>query len=214
MTDESQSAEPEEKFEEAIIPEEDFREAIAACCRDPDRDRYFKMAPPGAKLFIGLCFYSAHFGDKIDPRLYAECQAEIEPSLTVNDLTYLIRFERDKGTKEYLRELLARREAEAVEEEIVPPEPPESPESPELPEPIVKLIAPSTRRVYPKGPPPEFWEDVRARRKRSAFLPAVKVAAILVLLLGGLFSLYFVYKAVWGASEQEPIIADLAPAKR
>ena len=27
-------------------------------------------------------------------------------------------------------------------------------------------------------------------------------------MLGGLFSLYFVYKAVWGASEQEPIIAD------
>ena len=89
----------EEREDEAIIPEEDFREAIAACCEDPQLERYFRLAPPGAKLFIGLGFYSTHFGDRVDPRQYAECQAEIEPSLTVNDLKYLIRFEDDKGTR-------------------------------------------------------------------------------------------------------------------
>ena len=83
----------EEREDEAIIPEEDFREAIAACCEDPQLKRYFRLAPPGAKLFIGLGFYSTHFGERVDPRQYAECQSEIEPSLTVNDLKYLIRFE-------------------------------------------------------------------------------------------------------------------------
>ena len=101
----------EEREDEAIIPEEDFREAIAACCEDPYLKRYFRLAPPGAKLFIGLGFYSTHFGDRVESRLYAECQAEIEPSLTVNDLKYLIRFEDDKSTKNYLRKLLVQREA-------------------------------------------------------------------------------------------------------
>ena len=58
----------EEREDEAIIPEEDFREAIAACCEDPQLKRYFRLAPPGAKLFIGLGFYSTHFGDRVDPR--------------------------------------------------------------------------------------------------------------------------------------------------
>lgn len=105
----------EEDRGEAIIPEEDFREAIAACSEDPLLKRYFTLAPPGAKLFIGLGFYSTHFGDKVDPRQYAECQAEIEPALTVNDLKYLIRFEEDKNTKRYLRGLLEKREAEEAE---------------------------------------------------------------------------------------------------
>ena len=216
MSEKHQDAETEEDLvEDSIIPEEDFREAIAACRQDPELDLYFKMAPRGAKLFIGLVFYSTHFGDKVDPRQYAECQAEIEPALTITDLTYLIRFERDKETKKYLRALLAQRKAEAVEVETVPPEQPaplEQPaqlESPAPSEPVVTLIAPPTRRVYQKGPPPEFWADVRAKTKRSVFLPALKGASILVLLLGGLFALYFAYKAVWGRAEQEPSVADV-----
>ena len=113
----------EEERGEAIIPEEDFREAISACCEDPQLKRYFTLAPSGAKLFIGLGFYSTHFGDKVDPRQYAECQAEIEPALTANDLKYLIRFEDDKNTKRYLRGLLEKREAEEnnqEEQEAVP----------------------------------------------------------------------------------------------
>ena len=100
---------------DAIIPESDFREAIAACCRDPQLNRMFRQAPAGAKLFIGLGFYSTHFGDRVVPAQYAECLAEIEPALTANDLRYLVRFERDKQTKAYLKDLLARREKEAEE---------------------------------------------------------------------------------------------------
>lgn len=113
----------ENRNSEAIIPEDDFREAIAACCLDPLLKRYFTMAPSGAKLFIGLGFYSTHFGDKVDPKQYAECQAEIEPALTVNDLNYLIRFEEDKNTKQYLRRLLAQRQEEDPTDEA-PQEPP------------------------------------------------------------------------------------------
>lgn len=113
----------EDRNSEAIIPEDDFREAIAACCLDPLLKRYFTMAPSGAKLFIGLGFYSTHFGDKVDPKQYAECQAEIEPALTVNDLNYLIRFEEDKNTKQYLRRLLAQRREEEPAD-AAPQEPP------------------------------------------------------------------------------------------
>ena len=100
----------EEEETSAIIPEKDFREAITACCEDPQLRRYFRLAPPGAKLFIGLGFYSTHFGDNVDQHQYAECQAQIEPALTVTDLKYLIRFEATKVTKRYLRQLLACRE--------------------------------------------------------------------------------------------------------
>ena len=106
MSDEAQNEGP-------IIPEEDFCEAIAACRQDPELDRYFRLAPKGARLFIGLGFYSTHFGEKTDKTQYQACLAEIEPSLTPKDLKYLIRFERDAKTKEYLRDLLKRREAEA-----------------------------------------------------------------------------------------------------
>ena len=180
MTDESQSAEPEEEFEEeAIIPEEDFREAIAACRRDRELDRYFKMAPPGAKLFIGLGFYSTHFGDRVDPRQYAECQAEIEPALTVNDLKYLIRFERDQGTKKYLRGLLARHEAEAVEEVPVQPEPVDAP------------IVPPKRKRRKVVPVPDLLSEGRPEAGTGAIPPVLKIAAVLALLLGGALALYF-----------------------
>lgn len=106
MSDEAQNEGP-------IIPEEDFCEAIAACRQDPELDRYFRLAPKGARLFIGLGFYSTHFGEKTDKAQYQACLAEIEPSLTPKDLKYLIRFERDAKTKEYLCDLLKRRETEA-----------------------------------------------------------------------------------------------------
>ena len=206
MTDESQSVEPEEEFEEeAIIPEEDFREAIAACRRDRELDRYFKMAPSGAKLFIGLGFYSTHFGDKVDPRQYAECQAEIEPALTVNDLKYLIRFERDKNTKKYLRELLAQREAEVVPEEPaqVDVPPPESGDTP---------IAPPKRKVRRKLPAPTLRaEDAPAERDNSVSLP-LKVAAALAFLLLGVVALYFSQRASDRPSEPTPSVAAVDPS--
>ena len=207
MTDESQSVEPEEEFEEeAIIPEEDFREAIAACRRDRELDRYFKMAPPGAKLFIGLGFYSTHFGDKVDPRQYAECQAEIEPALTVNDLKYLIRFERDKNTKAYLRGLLAQRAAEAIPEEPasvnVPP-----PESVDVP------IAPPKRKIRRKTPTPMLRaEDAPAEKDSSLSLP-LKVAAVFVFLLVGALALYFSQRGSDRPSEPTPSVAAIDPSE-
>ena len=46
--DNDRSLEEEADEEESIIPEEDFREAIAVCRKDPQLNRYFEMAPPGA----------------------------------------------------------------------------------------------------------------------------------------------------------------------
>ena len=148
MSEKRQSAVPEEELvEEAIIPEEDFREAIAACRQDPELDLYFKMAPRGAKLFIGLVFYSTHFGDKVDPRQYAECQAEIEPALTITDLTYLIRFERDKETKKYLRAILAQRKLELSSDGIEPAAPISSLPPPTSPRLIPRSLGRNRRRA-------------------------------------------------------------------
>ena len=165
----------EEREDEAIIPEEDFREAIAACCEDPQLKRYFRLAPPGAKLFIGLGFYSTHFGERVDPRQYAECQSEIEPSLTVNDLKYLIRFEDDKGTRHYLRRLLAKRE-EAQESPV--PE-----EQQPLPVSADAIPVPRRRRRRKASSAGLRWI---LRKDAVRWLPlACKAAALVAVLLGG-----------------------------
>jgi len=170
--------EEEADAEESIIPEEDFREAIAVCRQDPQLNRYFEMAPPGAKLFIGLGFYSTHFGDKVDPRQYAECQSEIEPSLTPNDLKYLIRFERDKNTKQYLRELLAQREAEETAAEEAPAATPDA--TPSLPK-------RKRRRKIPKA---DLQAEAASEEQDAGIPIPFKIAAIVALLLGGAFVLY------------------------
>lgn len=172
----------EETEGEAIIPEEDFREAIAACCEDPQLKRYFTLAPTGAKLFIGLGFYSTHFGDRVDPKLYAECQAEIEPALTANDLKYLIRFEDDRNTKQYLRTLLAKREEEEAagqkdEEEGVA-------YSAEDPIPV-----PRRRRCRRETSSAVQWA---MRGDRARILPILlRGAALMAILLGGVALVYF-----------------------
>ncbi len=170
--------EEEDDVEESIIPEEDFREAIAVCRKDPQLNRYFEMAPPGAKLFIGLGFYSTHFGDKVDPRQYAECQSEIEPSLAPNDLKYLIRFERDKNTKQYLRELLAQREAEESAAEEAPAETPDAP---------LSLPKRKRRRKIPKA---DLQAEAASEEPGAGIPIPFKIAAIVALLLGGAFVLY------------------------
>ena len=170
--------EEEADVEESIIPEEDFREAIAVCRKDPQLNRLFEMAPPGAKLFIGLGFYSTHFGDKVDPRQYAECQSEIEPSLTPNDLKYLIRFERDKNTKQYLRELLAQREAEESAAEEAPAETPDAP---------LALPKRKRRRKIPKA---DLQAEAASEEPDAGIPIPFRIAAIVALLLGGAFVLY------------------------
>ena len=190
MTDE------DETNGEAIIPEEDFREAIAACRQDPLLDRYFKLAPQGAKLFIGLGFYSTHFGDKVDPRQYAECQAEIEPALTETDLKYLIRFEEDKATKRYLRGLLARREEEARLQGAPAEEPAPIRVSPdEIP------AVPRRRRVKRASASGLQWI---MRKDAVRWLPfACKSAALLAVLIGGGVFLAQNWHRL-GATDEEP----------
>ena len=175
--------------EEAIIPEEDFREAIAACSLDPLLERYFRLAPPGAKLFIGLGFYSTHFGDKVNPAQYAECQAEIEPALTINDLKYLIRFEDDKNTKKYLRGLLLQREAEAAAQELHV-EPTQGEPSMSQPAQVgADYIPPVPRRRRRRGS--ERALQWMLRKDSVRWLPLIgKAAAVLAVLLGGAVFVY------------------------
>lgn len=90
-----------------IIPEKDFREAIKACRKDPELDRYFKFAPQAARRFIGLGFYSTHFGERADKERYEAYLAKVEPTLKEADLKYLIRFEPDKDIRAHLKDLLA-----------------------------------------------------------------------------------------------------------
>ena len=170
--------EEEADVEESIIPEVLLREAIAVCRKDPQLNRLFEMAPPGAKLFIGLGFYSTHFGDNVDPRQYAECQSEIEPSLTPNDLKYLIRFERDKNTKQYLRELLAQREAEESAAEEAPAETPDAP-----------LALPKRKRRR-KIPMADLQAEAASEEPDVGIPIPFRIAAIVALLLGGAFVLY------------------------
>ncbi len=175
----------EEREDEAIIPEEDFREAIAACCEDPLLKRYFQLAPTGAKLFIGLGFYSTHFGDKVDPRQYAECQAEIEPALTIVDLKYLIRFEEDRNTKRYLKGLLAQREAEEGDETATPAEteaPPGSKPADDIP-PVPR------RRLRRRNAVAGLQWALRKDRVRLLTFLA-RAAVLAVLLAGGAVFLY------------------------
>ena len=201
---------------EAIIPEEDFREAIAACCEDPLLERYFKLAPRGAKLFIGLGFYSTHFGDKVDPRQYAECQAEIEPALTANDLKYLIRFEEDKATKRYLRGLLERVEdaadggGESVEENAQQPtsdvqrstEEVAIAQSSTLNE---EIPIPRRRRVRRASSSGLQWI---MRRDTVRWVPFVcKTAALLAILIGGVVFVVMNWHRMMGLAEHKDEVA-------
>ena len=231
MADETHILNPEEEAapeveQESVIPEEDFREAIAACRQDPQLNRLFEMAPPGAKLFIGLGFYSTYFAGKVDPHQYAQCQAEIEPALTPDDLRYLIRFERDKATKQYLCELLAQRKAEetseaeiaaAEEEEAVTEEPPPKPSKGLLRSPLKRQDrtpppaeqAPPAERAFP-----QVWNKAQAASAKSPrgisikfdidFAGLFKFAAQVAIVLGGAFALYVALRPSAPQPEEEP----------
>ena len=201
-----------EREDEAIIPEEDFREAIAACCEDPLLQRYFQLAPTGAKLFIGLGFYSTHFGDKVDPRQYAECQAEIEPALTIVDLKYLIRFEEDRNTKRYLKGLLAQRETEEGNQTAVPAETEASPE----PEPIDNIPPVPRRRLRRRNAVAGLqWALRKDRVRLLTFL--LRAAVLAVLLAGGAVFLYLnrdrINIDLWRPNAAPPESATVAKAQ-
>ena len=239
MADETHILNPEEEAapeveQESVIPEEDFREAIAACRKDPQLNRLFEMAPPGAKLFIGLGFYSTYFAGKVDPRQYAQCQAEIEPALTPEDLRYLIRFERDKATKQYLCELLAQRKAEetseaeiaaaAEEDKTVAEEPPPKPSKGLLRSPLKRQDrtppptehAPPAERAFP-----QVWNKAQAASAKSPrgisikfdidFAGLFKFVAQVAIVLGGAFALYVALRPSAPQPEEGPQ-AETTPA--
>ena len=93
-----------------VIPEEDFAKAISECRKDPCMDALFTHAPQGAKLFIGLLFYTQYFGENIDEEQYQAAFMDVETSLTPNDIDYLLRNDIDTETKDYLRGLLVQKE--------------------------------------------------------------------------------------------------------
>ena len=106
---EENKAEPE-----GLIPAEDFAKAIAECRKDPQLDALFVNAPQGAKMFLGLLFYSSVFGAKVDERQYQLTLADIETSLTAVDIGYLLRSDIDDDSKDYLRGLLVQKDGTVV----------------------------------------------------------------------------------------------------
>ena len=176
-----------------IIPEKDFREAITACRKDPELNRYFKFAPPAARRFIGLGFYSTYFGDKADKQHYAEYLKRLEPTLNESDLKYLIRFEPDKATRQYLKDLLAH------------PKP--------SPKPEVK----AERKAEPKkakpaaGTPrkPKPLPLMREEEPQGESLGPVKIVVFAAVALLGLISLCFNIKFAHDLSVKDEALTEL-----
>lgn len=187
-----------------IIPEREFREAINACRKDPELDRYYRFASPAARRFIGLGFYSTYFGEKADKQKYADYLARIEPNLSESDLRYLIRFETDKRTRSYLKDLLARPKA--------PPPPPSKPEEPKRPAPAPKPVAatqarPATSHVQPVAKPVQAVRPKRRKVSRSVLtllLSSLALSAVVIILL-----LFFMFRFYQQMSVKEQDIKDL-----
>lgn len=93
---------------DGVIPVEDFRAAIDACCRDPEMRRRYEDASAGARLYIALGFYARFQGAALDISKYQTCLADIEPDLTPADVDYLIATETDGASLRYLHELWGR----------------------------------------------------------------------------------------------------------
>ena len=108
---------------------------------------YYKFASPTARRFVELGFYSTYFGEEADAELYLRCRDAIAPTLTESDISYLLRFENEPGTKSYLNELLARLRAPAPQPGPVPaPRPAAQPETLPAPPPAEKPPRPAKRR--------------------------------------------------------------------
>ena len=127
-----------------FFPGEEIAQAVDACRKQDRRlDMYYKFAPPSAKPFIELGFYSTHFGDRVDQELYSQCRDAIAPTLTEDDIRYLLRFETDVTTRDILKELLRnlkkpklylrRKASESASSAPSVPQPPQTPVPPPPP---------------------------------------------------------------------------------
>ena len=166
----------------AELPAGELAEAVAACRKQDRRlDMYYKFASPTARRFVELGFYSNHFGERTDPALYARCRDAIAPTLTETDLLYLLRFESDPDTKDYLNGLLTQLHA---------PKPQAAPEP--LPAPVSPKATPKPRfPVKRKKSRKRFARRWSAGRDSSGGLFGPKVLAALavvslVLVIGGI----------------------------
>ena len=89
------------------ITEDDLRKALAECRKDPELNKYYKNAPAGARLYIGLVFYGLVFKDVLDKEQFVSAFAEIGNELKERDLRYLLQSEDDEEMREYLSDRLA-----------------------------------------------------------------------------------------------------------
>ena len=89
------------------ITEDDLRKALAECRKDPEQDRYYKNAPAGARLYIGLVFYGLVFKDVLNKEQFVSAFTEIGNELKERDLRYLLQYEDDAEMREYLSDRLA-----------------------------------------------------------------------------------------------------------
>ena len=89
------------------ITEDDLRRALAECRKDPEQNKYYKNAPAGARLYIGLVFYGLVFKDVLNKEKFVSAFTEIGNELKERDLRYLLQYEDDAEMREYLSDRLA-----------------------------------------------------------------------------------------------------------
>ena len=194
-----------------FFPAEEIVQAVDACRKQDRRlDMYHKFAPPSAKPFVELGFYSTHFGDKVDQGLYARCRDAITPTLTEDDIRYLLRFETDVATRDALKELLRnlkkpklyvrRKTSESTSPAPSVPPPPQTPVSPPPP-------------ATTSNPPPRIPR--RSQRIRIGVdADLLKLLALLVAVGGILF--FLVDSLDLGGSRSEsrkPKVKSLTPVR-
>lgn len=85
-----------------VIPTGDFSEALAACRQDFDFNDTFTKASRIAQLFLGVKAYCIHFHKNFEDSEVADCLADIEKDLTLNDIDYLLSKEYDSLIRERL----------------------------------------------------------------------------------------------------------------
>ena len=191
----------------AELPAGELAEAVAACRKQDRRlDMYYKFASPTARRFVELGFYSNYFGERTDPALYARCRDAIAPTLTETDLLYLLRFESDPDTKDYLNGLLTQLHA---------PKPQAAPEP--LPAPVSPKAAPKPRfPVKRKKSRKRFARRWSAGRDSSGGLFGPKALAALavvslVLVIGGIRAYVNDLRETEAAQRRQTADDDFAP---
>lgn len=83
------------------MSDDDLRTAIAMCCKDKDRDAYYRNAPQGARLYIALVFYGEVFKNELDKDEYVKTFSKIGAELNERDLRYLLQHEDDEVMRKH-----------------------------------------------------------------------------------------------------------------